>query len=107
MPASSLPICSRWPASIAWPREIDRRIQGVESLLFQISGLRLAEKSSCDEANETIDDITRKNSADTPTNSNANHQFPTSQEPPTTRTGCPPPGRSAFAAPFFESLTNT
>src|ERR1700680_3622648 len=39
----------------------------------------LAENSPSDETNETIDDITRKNSGDTPTSSNANHQFPTSQ----------------------------
>jgi hypothetical protein len=36
-------------------------------------GFRLAENSSSDETNETIDDITRKNAADTPTISDADH----------------------------------
>src|ERR1700733_4498871 len=73
MPASSSPTCSGARGSTAWRRE-----------------------GGSEETEEKIDDVIGKTpllhrSSESPTTPSSNSQIP-----PTTRMGCPPPGRSVF-----------
>src|SRR6516165_11914649 len=84
MPASSLPTCSRAPASIASQPE--------KPILFKHlagrAGPGPCQSIEAQETIETIGEIARKTSFAT----DLGDGFKTSQVPPTTRTGCPPSG---------------
>src|SRR5712664_3866706 len=73
MPANNWPICSRAPASTASPPK-DQRFQ----ILVEVLGAKIGSVSKPnikgDETNETIDDITRK---DSPLIPNINNATPT------------------------------
>jgi hypothetical protein len=75
------------------------------------AGSSLYELATPDETIETIGDITPKDSAVTTIITNADYTgFEPPKLPPTTRMGCPPPGRSVFGALCgveMNCLTNT
>jgi hypothetical protein len=111
MPASSSPICSRAPASRALRRENVNYINLLVDIRLRRTGLRFFAMVTGHETIETIHDINWKNFTATPSSSNAGHESRREADfrrkrdqrplipkflPPTTRTGCPPPGRAAF-----------
>src|ERR1700722_12200860 len=75
MPASSSPICSRAPASTAWPHEVNVNKFNRLRYFEQKAGQSLPGPAFPDETNETIDDTTRKNPAVTTTTTNADLAF--------------------------------
>src|SRR6516164_8335230 len=88
MPASSSPTCSRAPAWTA---------SQPENRIYSNTWQRAPDRAPCQsiegkETIETIGEIARKTSFAT----DLGDGFKTSQVPPTTRTGCPLPGRSVF-----------
>jgi hypothetical protein len=111
MPASSSPICSRAPASRAWRHKNINHVNALADIQLRRTGLRFFAMVTGHETIETIHDINWKNFTATPSSSNAGHESRREADfrrqrdqrplipkflPPTTRTGCPPPGRSAF-----------
>src|SRR3981081_2727072 len=70
MPANNWPNCLRAPASIASPPK-DQLFQVLNKTLGAKTGSISKPKIKADETNETIDDITRKNSPPKPNINNA------------------------------------
>src|SRR5580704_14192462 len=90
MPASSLPTCSAAPASTHSPPDKFKRFQSVRG------GVHLPDHHRFEGDKETIETIGETNRKSSPATNRASTWY-NLQVHPTTRTGCPPPGRLTFA----------